>query len=89
LVHLGWLRLGARVVRAGADWPLDAARPGGLPPRPGRSFIRPAIQVSATPKWPSGWCWARARFAKSVRWPSQMVTGLPGPLRRHSAPIAE
>jgi len=27
--------------------------------------------------------------AKMVRWPSQKVTGLPGPLRRHSAPIAE
>lgn len=26
--------------------------------------------------------------AKTVRWPSQKVTGLPGPLRRHSAPIA-
>src|SRR6266487_1288748 len=24
--------------------------------------------------------------AKTVRWPSQKVTGLPGPLRRHSAP---
>ena len=26
--------------------------------------------------------------AKTVRWPSRKVTGLPGPLRRHSAPIA-
>jgi len=24
---------------------------------------------------------------KTARWPSQKVTGLPGPLRRHSAPI--
>ncbi len=27
--------------------------------------------------------------AKTVRWPSQKVTGLPGPLRRHSAPNAD
>jgi len=80
--------LGPGVARAGADSRVVRRGAGCVCAR-GRWLIRPAIPGWATPPWPSGWCWARARFAKSVRWPSQMVTGLPGPLRRHSAPIAE
>ena len=65
-----------------AAW-CGAARAGCLRLR-GRLGMGPAIQGSATPSLASGWCWASARLAKSVRWPSPKVTGLPGPLRRHS-----